>query len=277
MRAYSVDGLPARRCGGATASSRTASPSSSPAPSLPHSARVPGVDRVWPNVRYHSLARSRGGPEQIGADKLWGAEPRDCRQRHEDRDHRRRAAGDASVLQRGRLRYPPGFPKGQTSATTPKVIVQRTFAPRLGDVPVRERTRSTRRSRSTRRTSRGSPPATTTAQAGAQVISGVAPNAYLGNYKALTIPTPDFGLDGNSAEIAAAIEAAVADGMNVINLSLGEPEVEPTRDIVVAAIDARGRSRRRTGGRGGQRLRRVRLRLGLLARQRARPRSPSPP
>ena len=41
-------------------------------------------------------------------------------------------------------------------------------------------------------------------------ISGVAPNAYLGNYKALTIPTPGVGLDGNSAEIAAAIEAAVA-------------------------------------------------------------------
>ena len=70
-----------------------------------------------------------------------------------------------------------------------------------------------------------------------QTISGVAPKAYLGNYKALTIPTPDFGLDGNSAEITAAIEAAVADGMNVINLSLGEPEVEPSRDIVVQAID----------------------------------------
>ena len=41
------------------------------------------------------------------------------------------------------------------------------------------------------------------------MISGVAPNAYIGNYKALTIPTPGFGLDGNSAEIAAAIEAAV--------------------------------------------------------------------
>ncbi len=70
-----------------------------------------------------------------------------------------------------------------------------------------------------------------------QSISGVAPNAYLGNYKALTIPTPGFGLDGNSAEIAAAIDAAVGDGMNVINLSIGEPEVEPKRDLVVAAID----------------------------------------
>ena len=27
------------------------------------------------------------------------------------------------------------------------------------------------------------------------------------------------------------------DGMDVINLSLGEPEIEPTRDIVVAALE----------------------------------------
>ena len=79
--------------------------------------------------------------------------------------------------------------------------------------------------------------ATTASRSAANTLSGVAPNAYLGNYKALTIPTPGFGLDGNSAEIAAAIEAAVADGMNVINLSLGEPEVEPSRDLVVKAIE----------------------------------------
>ena len=54
------------------------------------------------------------------------------------------------------------------------------------------------------------------------------PRAYLGNYKALTIPTDaDVGLDGNSSELVAAIEAAVKDGMDVINMSLGEPEVEP--------------------------------------------------
>ena len=36
----------------------------------------------------------------------------------------------------------------------------------------------------------------------------------------------------------AAIEAAVADGMNVINLSIGEPEIPPSRDIVALALDA---------------------------------------
>ena len=34
-----------------------------------------------------------------------------------------------TVLRPDRLRYPAGFPKGQTQFTTPKVIVQRTFAP----------------------------------------------------------------------------------------------------------------------------------------------------
>ncbi len=47
-----------------------------------------------------------------------------------------------------------------------------------------------------------------------------------------------MGLDGNSPELVAAIEAAVADGMDVINMSLGEPEIEPSRDIVVKALAA---------------------------------------
>ena len=64
-------------------------------------------------------------------------------------------------------------------------------------------------------------------------VSGIAPRAYLGNYKVLTIPTAQFGLDGNSPEIVAGIEAAVRDGMNVINLSLGEPDMTPSRDIVI--------------------------------------------
>ena len=93
------------------------------------------------------------------------------------------------------------------------------------------------------RTSRASPPATRTRSPRACSISGVAPRAYLGNYKALTIPTDaDVGLDGNSPELVAAIEAAVADGMDVINMSLGEPEIEPSHDIVVKALEAAARA-----------------------------------
>ena len=46
------------------------------------------------------------------------------------------------------------------------------------------------------------------------------------------------GSTGTPPEIVAAIEAAVADGMDVINLSIGEPEVEPSRDLVALALDA---------------------------------------
>src|SRR5207244_13484425 len=73
---------------------------------------------------------------------------------------------------------------------------------------------------------------------GTPPLSGIAPNAYLGNYRVLTVPTQGFGLDCNSPEITAGIEAAVRDGMDVINLSLGEPTIEPSRDIVVKALGA---------------------------------------
>ena len=36
-----------------------------------------------------------------------------------------------------------------------------------------------------------------TTASGGLIVSGIAPKAYLGNYKVLTIPTPGVGLDGN--------------------------------------------------------------------------------
>jgi subtilisin family serine protease len=42
-----------------------------PRSELAELAHVPGVAEVWPTVQYHSLA-VRSGPQQIGADKLWG-------------------------------------------------------------------------------------------------------------------------------------------------------------------------------------------------------------
>jgi subtilisin family serine protease len=198
-------------------------------------ARIPGVDAVWPNVRYHS-AQAVGGPEQIGADKLWGPNLE--------------TAGSGmkiAVIDDGidatnpyfnpsGFQYPAGFPKGQTRYATAKVIVQRTFAPpspawKYANTPF-DPTESFHATHVA-----GIAAGDHGTSAGGTLISGVAPKAYLGNYKALTIPTPSFGLDGNSAELAAAVEAAVADGMNVINMSLGEPEVDPARDLLVAALE----------------------------------------
>ena len=196
--------------------------------------RVPGVAEIWPNVRYHSLATPLPGPPQIGADKLWASGSLGDGMKIGIIDDGIDAA-HPYFAPKG-LQYPPGFPKGQTKYATPKVIVQRTFPPPSPPA----------KNASLPFDPAGSFHATHVAGIAAgdrgivargSVLTGVAPNAYIGNYKALTIPTPGFGLDGNSAEIAAAIEAAVADGMNVINLSLGEPEVEPSRDLVVKAIE----------------------------------------
>ena len=208
--------------------------------------QIPGVAEVWPNVTYHSLdsdgARGSGGstadlgPEIIGADKLWGPTLATAGQGMKiaiiddgvDASHPYFASTNYT--------YPPGFPKGQTQYATPKVIVQRAFPPpsptwKYADTPF-DPDQSFHATHVA-----GIAAGDYNTNDGTELISGVAPDAYIGNYKALTTPTPEFGLDGNSAEITAAIEAAVADGMNVINLSLGEPEVAPSRDIVVKALD----------------------------------------
>ncbi len=131
---------------------------------------------------------------------------------------------------------PAGFPKGQTAYTTNKVIVARTFPP--PGLTWRNRNLPFDPVHSSHATHVAGIAAGDAGTLAATVrISGVAPRAYLGNYKVLTVPTEGFGLNGNAPEIAAGIEAAVADGMDVINLSLGEPEIEPTRDLVTLAID----------------------------------------
>jgi Subtilase family len=216
-------------------------------------ARLPGVAKIWPNLLYHSLAVTRAGvtrrrllsqgPEAIGAEKLWGANLATAGQGMRIGIIDDGVDAPHPFFNPAGLTYPPGFPKGDTADATPKVIVQRTFAPPTPVYP--------NASLPFDPTPNGSFHATHVAgiaagdydtQDGSMLLSGVAPDAYLGNYKALTIPTPDFGLDGNSVSIASAIEAAVQDGMNVINLSLGEPEVAPSRDFVVHAIDAAARA-----------------------------------
>ena len=134
---------------------------------------------------------------------------------------------------------PPGFPKGQQRFTTAKVIVARSFAAedrrdgaertacvqRGRQLSWDARRRDRRRERSilrptaaaSRELLRARTSATT--RSSSRRTTGLSPNA-------------------NSPAIVAAIEAAVADGMDVINFSGGEPEIEPSRDIVALALDA---------------------------------------
>ena len=133
---------------------------------------------------------------------------------------------------------PAGFPKGQERFTTAKVIVARVFAPKSATAA------SARVAFSDDDSSHGTHVAgiaagnADTPAGGGRRVSGVAPRAYLGNYKVFVETDSGLSPNANSPAIVAAIEAAVADGMNVINFSGGEPEIEPSRDIVARALDA---------------------------------------
>ncbi len=210
-----------------------------PADAARRIAAVPGVREVQASVRYHrSLYRS---PEVIGAPQVWGPTLASAGEGMKigvlddgvDRTH--------PFFSSAGFAAPAGFPKGNQAYTTGKVIVARSFPPpganwayaKLPFDPV-----ESEHGTHVAGIAAGDHDTTAPGPAGAVKVSGIAPRAYIGNYRVLTIPTGSFGLDGNSPEIAAGIEQAVRDGMDVINLSLGEPEITPSRDIVVQAIDA---------------------------------------
>jgi subtilisin family serine protease len=199
---------------------------------------VPGVEQVWPNLRYHELLDRT--PQLIHAPDLWGTDLA--------------TAGTGmkiGILDQGidpshpffspaGFSYPPGFPKGQRAFATPKVIVARAFAPRRTSYAPARKAFDPQGEHGTHVA--GIAAGDHDTDADGVIVNGVAPRAYLGNYKVLTVPTPGFGLDGNSTEIAKAIDQAVKDGMDVINMSFGEPEVAPGRDIVVRAVNAAARA-----------------------------------
>ncbi len=221
-----------------------------PASDLPLLRTLPGAT-VWPTATYHALrdaavasatrarlAQANSGPTLIGATALWGSTLTTAGQGLKialvddgiDQAH--------SYFNPSGFAYPPGFPKGNAAYTTGKVIVARAFPSpstswKYASTPFDPRYSF----HATHVAGIAAGDYDTPSGGGGPVVSGVAPKAYLGNYKALTVPTRDYGLDGNSPEIAKAIDQAVADGMNVINLSIGEPEVQPRRDIVVQALD----------------------------------------
>jgi subtilisin family serine protease len=211
-----------------------------PTSELPALSRIAGVSSVYPDVAYSGAsAQLANSPQLIGADQLWGLP-----------DFSTAGQGmKIGIVDEGvdqahpyfdptGYAYPPGFPKGVAGFTTPKVIAAHAFAP-PGETWQYARTPfdPVNSDHATHVAGIAAGDYTVNAVPGTAVVSGIAPRAYIGNYKALTYPTTQFGLDGNAPEIAAAIEAAVADGMDVINLSLGEPEIAPSRDVVVAAID----------------------------------------
>ncbi len=197
---------------------------------------LPGVTHVFPAARYTALVGPAGARmrarELPGIAAAQGGEGIKIGVIDDGIDQTHPFFAPAGYA------VPDGFPKGSTRFTTAKVIVARAFPPpgasyARAALPFDDG--SSYHGTHVAGIAAGNEG---TAARGAR-ISGVAPRAWLGNYKALTIPTDaGVGLDGNAPELVAAIEAAVADGMDVINLSLGEPEIEPEEDVVARALDA---------------------------------------
>ena len=128
-----------------------------------------------------------------------------------------------------RLRPPAGFPKGEASYTNNKVIVARSYIPIVakgfGADPAKPAVTS-RPDDYSPRDRMGHGTAIAMIAAGAQntgpvgTIQGIAPKAFLGNYKIFGSP----GLNDGSifAAVNQALEDALRDGMDVVTLSLSE-------------------------------------------------------
>ncbi len=208
-----------------------------PATDLARLAGLPFAAHVYPSLQFRLLTDT--SPSVIGADTL----------------HQRTGARGEGIkigvvddgvdqtnpfFNAAGFQYPPGFPRGGRRWTSPKVIVARAFpgpgSGRGGRLAV-DRTASFHGTHvagiaagDAGTSSPGGPdhPPTTG-------LSGVAPRAWLGNYRVFNIPTP-LGHVANTPEIAAAFEAAVRDGMDVINFSGGGPETEPANDAMIDVI-----------------------------------------
>jgi minor extracellular serine protease Vpr len=208
-----------------------------PVVELPALVANPWIEKVYPSIAYH-LATNRS-PALIGADVL-----------------RANAGADGSgvkiaVVDDGidqsnpffnaaGFTYPTGFPRGSTRWTTPKVIVARVFPGPNAGAAGRLAVDPDSSFHGTHVAGIAAGVSGTTAPAGADHprttgLSGVAPRAFLGNYRVFTVPTP-IGHVANTPEIIAAFESAVKDGMNVVNFSGGGPQIDPASDALVAAV-----------------------------------------
>lgn len=130
---------------------------------------------------------------------------------------------------------PEGYPLGDPNFTNNKIIVARVFT-RNGD-SLEDSTPRDRNGHGTHVASCAAGNQDTVSPLG--LISGFAPNAYLGNYKVFT------GEFTTLEQIISALEACVEDGMDVVNLSLGsesyihallDPEALAIRNAIKAGV-----------------------------------------
>ena len=214
-------------------------------------ASIPGVRRVYPVTTYRlmldhalpihkaQLALAQAGIEHAGAGV-------------------RIAIIDSGVDVRhpgfhdGGFTAPAGFPRGELEHTNNKVIVARTYVSALQPDAA---------DRVGHGTATAMAAAGVTAAGPLATIGGMAPRAYIGSYKVI-----GTGVSTTSDTVLRAIDDAVADGMEIINLSLGsdiarrmedDPEMQAIENasalgiIVVCAAGNNGPDPMTTGSPGG--------------------------
>jgi minor extracellular serine protease Vpr len=207
-----------------------------PAKELPRLVRVSGVNKVYPSLTYR-MTMDRG-PSVIHATDL-AAATGDQGQGIKIGVVDTGVDSTSTFLNPAGFSYPPGFPKGDTKLTTPKVIVAKSFPGPIRDANSTKPFDKTE-PHGTHVAGIAAGDAGTNAPAGpdhpaVSGLSGVAPKAWIGNYRVFTVPTP-LGHEGGTPEIVEAFEAAVADGMNVINFSGGGPQTDPANDAMYETV-----------------------------------------
>jgi minor extracellular serine protease Vpr len=206
------------------------------AKSLPKLLHVRGVTKLYPSLSY--FATMDRGPSVIQATTLQAATG-------DKGQGIKIGVVDTGVdpkspfLDPTGFSYPPGFPKGDPRMTTPKVIVARSFPGPVRDKKSNQAFDNTE-PHGTHVSGIAAGDEGTTAPAGPDHpttpnLSGVAPRAWIGNYRVFALPTP-LGHEADTPEIVHAFESAVADGMNVINFSGGGPQTDPANDAMYETV-----------------------------------------
>jgi minor extracellular serine protease Vpr len=208
-----------------------------PASRLPALGRQSFVSRLYPSLRY--TLSLNDSPSVIGASAI-------SRATGAGGEGMKIAIVDDGVdntnpfFDPAGFSYPAGFPKGGKKWTTPKVIVARAFPGPGSGKGGRLALDPAVSFHGTHVAGIAAGDAGTSAPRGAdhpvvEGLSGVAPKAWIGNYRVFNVPTP-IGHVANTPEIIAAFESAVSDGMDVINFSGGGPQTEPSTDAFNEAI-----------------------------------------